>query len=89
MVIVHGLSDYQTALQFEWAWQHANQSVCFKYALGGQTAASSLLIQSKSVERSSEIVLILERLFGFREIDFAFREIEYVFEKYSTTNMLF
>ncbi len=45
--------------------------------------------QSKSVERSREIDLILERLVDFRDIEFVSREIEYGFEKYSTTNMLF
>jgi predicted GIY-YIG superfamily endonuclease len=59
VVIVHGFDDYQTALQFEWAWQHANHSVCFKNALEEHAAASSLLHQRKGVEAKMDIMRIL------------------------------
>ena len=45
--------------------------------------------QSKSVERSTEIDWVFERLNWFSRNRKYFRQIEYIFEKYSTTNMLF
>lgn len=59
VVLVHGFDDYQTALQFEWACQHANQSACFKNVLGEHAAASSLLHQRTGVEAKMEVMRIL------------------------------
>jgi len=59
VLIVDGFIDSRTALQFEWAWQHANKSLTFRKAVDGSATVAAQLHRRRGVIAKMVILRIL------------------------------